>query len=478
MADLVCGTSTGSAIITAVNKNTNDISGLPAAEQTLTNKTLDDFTNNIHANVVHHKIKCVEVGGIAKGKAVKQTGWNDGENAVEVVLADSSTEVSIGIANSTLANGEYGGIVTTGAVEDIDTTGGGESWAINDLLFVNGSGDLTNIEPTTGYAQPIARVLRAHAINGDIQVLAAYPKQDADDVRYDATKSVKDELDLKSPTTHNHSGIYEPVLGFTPEDSANKGNVNGYAELDASGLVPAAQLPAYVDDVVEYADFASLPGTGETGKIYVTLDDNKTYRWSGSAYTEISASLALGETSSTAYRGDRGKTAYDHSQAAHAPTNADNTSSNETSHSDVVVDGDFTSNGVLNRTGAGTYSILAIGTEIQAYDADTAKTDVAQTFTASQRGAITTDNDGSLSLASTNHFKVTPSAATQLTFTDLATQSGNIILDNSGGETITKGSMVKAGSDFLTDVTSAGVYWLSYHSDGTNVYISYSEALS
>lgn len=107
---------------------------------------------------------------------------------------------------------------------------------------------------------------------------------------------------------------YQSVLGFTPEDSANKGEVNGYAELDENGKVPTNQLPSYVDDVVESANFASLPGSGETGKIYVTLDDGKTYRWSGSEYVEISASLALGETSATAYRGDRGKTAYDHSQ--------------------------------------------------------------------------------------------------------------------------------------------------------------------
>lgn len=102
------------------------------------------------------------------------------------------------------------------------------------------------------------------------------------------------------------------------------------------GKVPSSQLPSYVDDVLEYANFAALPGTGETGKIYVTLDTNKTYRWSGSAYVEVSASLALGETSATAYRGDRGKTAYDHSQATGNPhgttkgdvglSNADNTS--------------------------------------------------------------------------------------------------------------------------------------------------------
>jgi hypothetical protein len=57
-----------------------------------------------------------------------------------------------------------------------------------------------------------------------------------------------------------------------------------------SGKVPASQLPSYVDDVLEYANFAALPGTGESGKIYVTLDNNKTFRWSGSSYIEISAS--------------------------------------------------------------------------------------------------------------------------------------------------------------------------------------------
>ena len=66
--------------------------------------------------------------------------------------------------------------------------------------------------------------------------------------------------------------------------------------------------------MLEYASQSAFPATGESGKIYVALDTNRTYRWSGSAYVEISESLALGETSATAYRGDRGKTAYDHSQ--------------------------------------------------------------------------------------------------------------------------------------------------------------------
>lgn len=91
-----------------------------------------------------------------------------------------------------------------------------------------------------------------------------------------------------------------------------KGAANGVAELDSAGKVPTAQLPSYVDDVLEYSAFASFPTTGETGKIYVDTATNKTYRWGGSAYAEISASLALGTTSTTAYRGDRGNSAYKH----------------------------------------------------------------------------------------------------------------------------------------------------------------------
>ena len=93
-----------------------------------------------------------------------------------------------------------------------------------------------------------------------------------------------------------------------------KGANNGVAELDSTGKVPTSQLPSYVDDVVEYDSQSEFPATGETGKIYIAKDTNKTYRWSGTVYVEISPSLALGETSSTAYRGDRGKIAYDHSQ--------------------------------------------------------------------------------------------------------------------------------------------------------------------
>lgn len=90
-----------------------------------------------------------------------------------------------------------------------------------------------------------------------------------------------------------------------------KGKANGLASLDDSGKVPSTQLPSYVDDVLEFDQLDQLPKPGESGKIYVVTSTNLQYRWSGTDYVEISKSLALGETSSTAYPGDKGKTTTD-----------------------------------------------------------------------------------------------------------------------------------------------------------------------
>jgi len=114
----------------------------------------------------------------------------------------------------------------------------------------------------------------------------------------------------------------QAALAFTPENVVNKGIANGYAGLDGTGKVPSTQLPSYVDDVLEVVNFTALPATGADSVIYVTEDNNLTYRWTGSAYVEISASLALGSTSATAYRGDYGALAYAHALIAHAVVDA------------------------------------------------------------------------------------------------------------------------------------------------------------
>lgn len=172
---------------------------------------------------------------------------------------------------------------------------------------------------------------------------------------FNKLESLDDELDGKVDDTTTVNG--QPLSGNVQLDaddvgaisSTLKGANNGVAELDASGKVPESQLPSYVDDVLEgYLNggkFYKEEGhttviTAESGKIYVDLTGgaNKTYRWSGTTYVEISPSIALGETASTAYRGDRGKIAYEHSQAPHAKVDATKTEAS-TTNGYVKIDG-------------------------------------------------------------------------------------------------------------------------------------------
>lgn len=134
---------------------------------------------------------------------------------------------------------------------------------------------------------------------------------------YDGTNYVITSIDRIMSGVFGEMSANDVIaaLGYTPLNAAVKGASNGVAELDNNGKVPASQLPSYVDDVLEYNSLSAFPSTGEDDKIYVAKDTNKIYRWSGSGYVEISSSLALGETSSTAYRGDHGKVAYDHASA-------------------------------------------------------------------------------------------------------------------------------------------------------------------
>jgi len=120
-----------------------------------------------------------------------------------------------------------------------------------------------------------------------------------------------------------------------------------------------------------------------------------------------------------------------------------------------------------------------IGTLVQAYSANTAFVNALQTFTASQRGTVTTDNDGSFDMNVTNNFKCTPTGTFALTFTNItAGQSGYVLLVNTGGYAVTAAATTKVGASLLTSISAAGTYLLSYFTDGTNVYVTGSGALA
>lgn len=144
-----------------------------------------------------------------------------------------------------------------------------------------------------------ANVIEVFKVNGTEQSIV--------DKAIDITVPTKPEDIGAAAEEHNHDDVY----------------VQQTVLFDEQGIILASKLPGFVDDVIEVENFAALPSpVGETGKIYVTLDDNKTYRWSGTQYTGIGNDLALGNTAATAFRGDFGQIAYDHSQEAHAPADA------------------------------------------------------------------------------------------------------------------------------------------------------------
>ncbi|MBP5596662.1 MAG: hypothetical protein J6Y02_14845, partial [Pseudobutyrivibrio sp.] len=118
-----------------------------------------------------------------------------------------------------------------------------------------------------------------------------------------SSETIRSEITSSNVTT---------ALGYTPADAALIGAANGIATLDANGLIPSALIPGSYDEVLYYNSTSDFPASGDTTKIYIAKDTNIQYRWGGESYVAIGSHLALGETSSTAYRGDRGKTAYDH----------------------------------------------------------------------------------------------------------------------------------------------------------------------
>jgi hypothetical protein len=129
--------------------------------------------------------------------------------------------------------------------------------------------------------------------------------------------------------------------------------------------------------------------------------------------------------------------------------------------------------------GANEFEINEAGTSKKVTGADIAYVDVDQTWSGAQRGTVTTDNDGSFDMNVTNNFKCTPTGTFTLTFTNItAGQSGWVLLVNTSGYSISAAATTKVGASTLATISTAGTYLLSYFTDGTNVYVTASGALS
>jgi hypothetical protein len=199
--------------------------------------------------------------------------------------ADNKHSVFVGYLDSFAGNGSNCGIYTKiqngyeiGELHDVRIS----AVADNHILRYNSTrGVWENTAELTTAETDIANIEDGTTIVGKANA-------DKDGNEFDATY-------LKKASA---SSTYVPL--------SSKGVANGVAPLDSNNKIPSIHLPGGVDDIKEFANLASFPATGEASIIYVALDTNIIYRWSGSAYVEISSSLALGTTSSTAFPGDRG----------------------------------------------------------------------------------------------------------------------------------------------------------------------------
>ena len=238
---------------------------------------------------------------ILNGRACYVTG-STGDNPTIALATNTDGEVAqktIGVATMDIANNAFGIVTTFGEVNDIDTS----ALTLGAIVYLGANGLLTTTEPIAPTPKiVIGLCVRQHAQVGKLFV----------STRPIARLSKLSEVHAPTLTDNDVLRYNGTTLRWEVYSLAGKADLVG-------GKIPSTQLPAYVDDVLEYANLAAFPATGESGKIYVALNTNLTYRWSGTAYVEISKSLALGETADTAYRGDRGKAAYDHSQATGNP---------------------------------------------------------------------------------------------------------------------------------------------------------------
>jgi hypothetical protein len=296
-------------------------------------------------------------GAITKGDVIQYAGYQ-GDHALAKRAVQSEVNANpkliMGIAKQNITNGDFGYVAHFGKIEGVDTKG----VAVNSFVWFDSAGSTAGNWTTTQPTAPNAKILLAVVIkaetstNANNGVLLVRPTiepkleelqnvlitsvANGNVLSYDGTKWVNSTRLTTAETNITNIQNGTTIVGKANADKdgnefdatylkkttasstyvplSSKGQPNGVAPLGADNKILSIHLPGGVDDIKEFANFASLPLVGEASIIYVTLDTNKIYRWSGSAYVEISSSLALGETSSTAYRGDRGKTAYDHSQ--------------------------------------------------------------------------------------------------------------------------------------------------------------------
>lgn len=287
-------------------------------------------------------------------------------------------------------------------------------------------------------------------------------------------------------STHNHaaSAITSGTFALDRIPIITDGKIQSVSASKITGTIPSSVLPSYVDDVLEYNGTSNFPDTGETGKIYVDTSTNKTYRWGGSDYVEISASLALGTTSSTAFRGDYGNTAYTHATAKGSAFSSGlyKITTNSQGHvtaATAVTKADITGLGIpaQDTNTNTTYTLTKSGSTITLTGSDGSKTSVTDantTYSLSSFGITAT-------AAELNKLDGCTATVTELNYVDGVTSNIQTQLNNKAAAShnhsaanITSGTLaVTRGGTGTTALTGAsGLIHNMFDTSGVTSYIA------
>lgn len=470
-----------------------------------------DFNNNQTAKLIGHGSSFIQLGDTSTWRLATNrvhTSWNLSSDTLLHFPNFSGKYWDYGMHSPTTINDKFVYIRNApntenleNLLQDIDDTENPAEWTYQ--FWIDGNGNIT----TNGSIDAHNISIDGISIAGGSLIagsLSSYGGSSTQPIYFPSSgdnqgKPVAVSWDVK--TTLNNSDNEVPTSAAVKTFVENKGYLTSYTETDPTvpswakqstkptysyseinGTVPQSALPSYVDDVLEYNNYASLPNSGESGKIYITTNDNKTYRWGGTDYVEISSSLALGETESTAYRGDRGAAAY-----AHAVTNKGSAFANGlykiTTNSEghvttatAVAKSDITGLGIpgentdtkVNVSTRGTTKAYILGTTSSPTSTKTAREAVAETGV-----YLETSNSATRLIAPTFVGNLTGTASGNLTSNSSLSWSkvtGTPTTLNGYGITdakITNG-VITLGSNTITPFTGVAVTNLTVDTDSTD----------